>query len=714
MVSRSFPAVVGAAVLVLSQPAWAQPATPARELDRVTVTGAAVPGTIFEAARPANVVEQPELQLKIQPSLGETLADEPGLSATSYGPGASRPIIRGLDSNRIRILADGAGVFDVSNTSPDHALSLEPLAISRLEILRGPAALLYGTNAVGGIVNATSNRIPRQSIETPLTGAFESSFTSASTGRSFAGLLEGGYRGFNLHLDGSYRKSDDYEIPGFKRSAALRANDPLPPGESEIRGTLPDSRLETWQGAVGASYTWKRGYIGVSAASYHSLYGVPGFEEGVSIKLNQARYDLSGRFDQPFAGVKSIAFSAAVGRYRHQEISAKEGAGTLFKNRGYEGRLEVRNEPLAGFEGVIGVQLQHGKFAALGDEAFQQPTNTTNLAFFVFQERRFGPLRLELGARYEHADIKSSLFADLDDPDSLFGVRRKFDSFSGAIGLVWNFNNDIAGALSVSYTQRPPTGQELFANGPHLATGQFEVGTPGLGLEKSLALDASLRKRAGRVTGSINGFYYRFNGYVDQMDTGNRRVTDELDLPIFNFRGLPADFLGFEADVQFHLLGPLLAEPKNETRSKATAVADGKTARDVPAAAPASERDLYLEFRADYVRAENRDTGEALPRIPPLRLGGGLVYKQKAFSARVDYRRAFRQDRTADLETPTSGYNDLSASIQYQFGTGPVGWTAFVKGTNLTNAEQRVHASYLKDVTPLPARGVTVGLRATF
>lgn len=677
------------------------------DLDRVTVTGSALPGTIFDAARPITSLEQPELQTKVVGSLGETLADEPGLRSTAHGPGASRPIIRGLDANRIRLLADGAGVFDVSNTSPDHGVSLEPLTLSRIEILRGPAALLYGTNAVGGVVNATSNRIPRTSIDTPLTGAFESSFSSAAAGRSVAGVLEGGWRGFNWHLDASARAADDYAIPGFARSAALRASDPR---TEEVRGTLPDSALDTRQIAAGLSYTWKRGYLGISGSAYHSLYGVPGFEEGVSIKLNQARYDLSGRFDQPLAGFKSLGFSAAVGRYRHQEISAEEGAGTLFKNRGYEARLELRNEPLAGFEGLFGAQLQHGAFAALGDEAFQQPTRSTNLAFFLFQERRFGPVRLELGARYERATIKSSLFADRTDENSRFAVRRHFDSFSGALGLVWNVNDAYALAASLGYTQRPPTGQELFADGPHLATGQYELGTPDLGLERSLALDLSLRKRTGRVTGSLSAFYYRFRGYVDLTNTGARFANDELDLPVFRFAGLPADFLGFEAEAQIHLLAPLTAARAGEATSKAAALADPKSVRPTLA----GERLCYLELRADYVRAENRSTDEALPRIPPLRLGGGLVYRQKALSARIDYRHIFRQNRTATLETPTEGYDDLSASVQYEFQTRQVTWTAFVKGTNLTNAEQRVHSSFLKDVTPLPGRGVTLGLRAAF
>ncbi|MBS0657490.1 MAG: TonB-dependent receptor [Verrucomicrobia bacterium] len=677
------------------------------EFDRVTVTGSAIPGTIFDAARPITALEQPELQTKVVGSLGETLADEPGLRSTSHGPGASRPIIRGLDSNRIRILADGAGVFDVSNTSPDHGVSLEPLALTRIEILRGPAALLYGTNAVGGVVNATSSRIPRAPIEVPLTGAIESSFTSATNGRSVAGLFEGGSRGFNWHLDASAREADDYAIPGFARSAALRAADPLP---NEVRGTLPDSALDTKQIAGGFSYAGKRGYLGFSASAYRSLYGVPGFEEGVSIKLNQARYDVSGRLDQPFAGFKALSFSAAVGRYRHQEISAEEGVGTLFKNRGYEARLELRNEPLAGFEGLLGAQLQHSNFAALGEEAFQQPTRTTNLAFFLFQARRFGPVRLELGARYERAVVKSSLFADREDEDSRFAVRRTFDSFSGSLGLVWNPNDDYALAASLSYTQRPPTGQELFADGPHLATGQYEVGTPGLGLERSLALDVSLRKRTGRVTGSISAFYYRFRGYVDLTNSGARFVNDEFDLPVFRFAGLPADFMGFEAEAQIHLLAPVTVERAGTATSKAAEVADPKTVKPT---AP-GERVCYLELRADYVRAENRSTNEALPRIPPLRLGAGLVYRQKALSARIDYRHIFRQNRVAAFETPTEGYDDLSASVQYEFQTRAVTWTAFVKGTNLTNAEQRVHSSFLKDVTPLPGRGVTVGLRAAF
>ncbi len=716
--------------------------------DRVIVTGSPIPSTIFDSARPVTVLEQPELQRKLQATLGETLANEPGVTGTQYGAGASRPVIRGLDANRVRVLADGLGVFDVSNTSPDHAVSIEPLGAGRIEIVRGPAALLYGTNAVGGLVNVTSNRIPNAPIGTPLSGAVDFSFGSAGNARSGAALLEGGLRGFNYHLDASYREADDYDIPGFKRSAALRAASPLPDGESEIRGTLPDSGYSTKQIAGGGSYTWSAGYFGVGISAYHTLYGVPGFEEGVKIKLNQRRFDLSGRFDHPLPFLKSIDYKFGYAEYHHQEIN-DEGVGTLFKNKGYEGRVELRNAKVGGFEGVIGYQIQRGNFAAIGEEAFQQPTRTLNQAIFLFQEYAFKPFRFEVGARVEHQFVRTAGVADLPalDPNSFVDLdalastpaTRRFTTFSAAASLVWS-RDDISAALSVSHTARLATGQELFAFGPHLATAQYELGTVNAGPEKSLAVDLTLRKRAGMVTSSVSAFYYRFDNYIDLIDTGldfvsltlangtaSRRLvpranpavgipsdaTLEDQIRAFRFTGVPAEFRGFEAEAKIHLLGPVKAAGAEPT--KARVVAAGESGKAGPASvAEPNQSDLFLDLRVDYTRAGNRATGGALPRIPPLRIGLGLAYTNARASARVDFRRVFRQDRVDLFETPTPAYNDVSASVQYLLVTGPVQWSIFLKGNNLANAEERNHVSFLKDVTPLPGRSVTAGFRATF
>ncbi len=715
--------------------------------DRVIVSANALPGTIFDSARPVDVLEFPEIQVKLQATLGETLRDEPGVSATSYGQGASRPVIRGLDANRIRVIQDGLSVLDVSNTSPDHAVAIEPLAASKIEIVRGPAVLLYGTNAVGGLVNATSSRIPRSPV-TGLTGSVDASYGTVNDGVSYSGMLEGGYKGFSFHFDTSYRHANNYDIPGFKRSAELRARDPRPL-EDEPRDTLPDSRYETKQAGGGVSWAGSRGFIGFGGSAFHTLYGVPGFEEGVSIKLNQKRYESAGQLNQPFPGFRSIAYNFGYAAYAHQEQAPGE-LGTRFTSKGYEGRLELRNERFMGFEGVLGYQIQRGDFRAVGDESFQAPTRTQNHAFFVFQEIALGrQLRFEVGGRYEYQRVKGSAldlplvdgFVFPEEP-GFVPRRRTLHNFSAAGSLVWTPREDWNLAFSIGYTQRPPTGQETLAFGPHLATDQYEVGTPDLAKEKSLALDLTLRKRAGWVTGSVSGFYYRYSGYVDLLDTGldflsaadadgaevrqflgrgadaNPALAVDLRIPVFRFTGLDADFYGFEAEAQVHLLGPVPSSAAGD-RSRARDAADGKTARPGKSVArdpaPALARDLFIDLRGDYVRAETRGSnGFDLPRIPPLRLGAGLVYKDQRLTARVDYRRVFRQDQTAPLETETRGYNDLSASVQYTFASGPVTWTAYVKGANLTDAEQRNHVSYLKEVTPLPGRNVTVGLRASF
>ncbi len=672
--------------------------------ERVIVSSPGLADEAFTSSRPMTLLDANEIRLRAAPTLGDTLANEPGVSSSFYGPGTSRPVIRGLDGNRVRVLSDGVALFDVSNTGPDHGISLESTTAARIEILRGPAAIRYGATAIGGLISVTTGRIPESPLLRPIEGTFDTQFSSGSDGKVFTGVLQGGSGGFNYHFDAAYRNGHPYDIPGFKRSAALRAAEPLNPDETEIRGTLPNSQYETKEVGGGISYTWRGGFIGLGAGAYHTEYGVPNEEKHVVIKLNQRRFDLRGQLEHPLPGLESARFAFSSGSFKQSERGPDDvdGPGIVFKNRGFEGRLELRHQPVAGWTGMLGYQVQRSNFSVLGDQSFEPPTRTLNNGIFLSEERTFAPFRLEFGLRYENQRV------DIDAPAP---NRRNFHTFSASAGLVYLPNDDYSASVSVSYTQRPPSGLELFGDGPYVDIDRFVLGDSTLKSEKALAFDASLRKRTGWITGSANFFHYRFDNYVALLETGGTS-DDEFELPLARYTAVPASFIGFEADAQIHLLGPVLRPRPSDEKTKTRALT-GKEIAAPPAAAPA-RRDLYLDLRGDYTHAENRATSEALPRIPPLRLGAGLVYADGRITARVEYRRVFRQNRVSEFELPTPGYNDLVVSLDYQFSSGPLQWSAFVKATNLTNAEQRNHVSFIKDLAPLQARAAVVGLRASF
>jgi iron complex outermembrane receptor protein len=677
-------------------------ATPAdfAEHERVIVVSTPLGGELAEQTQPVSILTGNELMLRLEPTLGETLNQEPGVSSTYFGPGASRPVIRGLGDDRIRVLQDGLNTIDVSNVSPDHAATIEPLTIQTIEVVRGPGTLLYGPNTVGGIVNVIDNRIPSQRLDRPIEGKAEGRYGTVDGSRSGAGLVEFGLGPIVMHLDGYIRDTEDIEIPGFARSSRLRELQPLAPGEEEARGELPNSFTQSEGGAAGASYIWDGGYVGVAYSGIDSNYGTVA-EEDVTIDLSQRRYDLRGAFYKPFAPVKSVTYKFGYSDYTHTEFEGPE-VGTLFAIEGYDGRLEIAHEKIGRFEGLVGFQTQSTDFSALGSEAFLPPVRTDTNSGFVFEEVSFESIRLQFGGRYDHQ-------AEDRGANPLFGpsLSRTFNAFSGSAGLVYNFGKEYVIASSLAYTQRPPTYVELFANGPHIATNAFEIGDVDLQKEESVAVELSLRKTIGRVTGALSLFYYRFNNFIAAEPTGEFSEAEdgEEGLPIFAYRAVDAEFAGGELALTFHLIEPFAGE-------EATSSKDGKT---TTAGRPPSRHRLHFDLGADYVYAENLDANRSLPRITPFRINTALVYHwSDRFEGRIDGQYVAAQNRTAEFELPTDDYFLLSVTASYRIKAGPIDFDVYAKATNLTDAEARVHSSFLKDIAPLAGRGVLVGVRAAF
>lgn len=666
-------------------------------LEAVVVSASPLERTLFEQAQPVSLLTGDELKLALQPTLGETLSGTPGVHSTYFGPASSRPVIRGLDGDRIRVLQNGNNTIDASSVSADHAVSFDPVSVKSIEVVRGPATLLYGSNAIGGVVNVLDNRIPDERIDVPVRGSLEGRYGSINTERGGAFMLEGGIGGFNWHLEGYKRATDELHIPGFARSARLRRLEPLEDGEKEARDVLPNSDLRTEGLGGGMSYVWDSGYFGLAYSGFHSNYGTVA-ERDVTIDMEQRRWDFRGAFYNPFPLIRQIKYTVGVADYAHTEFEGAE-VGTEFENEGYDGRLEVKHEKIGLFEGAVGFQTEKSTFSALGAEAFLPPTETVSQSAFLFEEVAWDKVRLQLGVRYDHVNVESERIAAFGP-----GRTRDFQNVSTSAGLLYTPSEAYALALNVAYTQRAPTGQELFANGPHAATNAFEIGNPDFGSEKSFSVDLSLRKRTGRVTGAISVFYNRFTDFIGLFGNGEV-VEDEGDsLPVFVYRATNATFVGGEAELTFHLLSPATISDED---------ADGKTTRPItPEIAPQPTLDLKL--KTDYVWATDSDASNPLPRIPPFRASAAIQYQQYRWSASVEGQFSARQNRTSDFELPTDSYFLINASLGYRIALGNTEADLYVKGVNLTNTEARLHTSFLKDIAPLGGRGVICGMKVMF
>lgn len=654
--------------------------------DEILVTASPDVRSRYEVAQPTSVMSQEELQERLQPTLGETLSNEPGVTSTFFGPGASRPVIRGLGGDRIRVLDSGVGAGDASTTSPDHAVSIDPMSAERIEVLRGPATLLYGSSAVGGVVNVIDNRIPGEMPGEAFGGSVELRGGTVSDERGGFAQIGGGLGRFAWHLDFLKRETDDYEIPGFAESRAVReVEEESEGGEEEVFGFVPNSATESESGAVGFSYIGDSGFLGVSVSSLDSLYGIPGGahghegeegeegegeeEEAVRIDFEQRRYDLRGSVTRPFGVFRGANLRFGVTDYEHRELEGAE-VGTRFLNDSWEGRIELLQTPMGPLSGSVGFQALSRDFEAIGEEAFVPPTQTDSWAVFAFEELERGPWRFQFGARYENQDVTAE--TEGINHRSLSGV-------SGSLGIVWRADDAYSVGVSLARSTKLPNAEELFSNGPHIATRAFEIGDPDLKEETSLGVDVTLRKSNGPLTGELTFFTNRFDDYIFETATGEER--DGLD--VFQYVQRDAEFYGAELAGVWELFH---GEPDH----------------------------LDLEFGADFVRAELRDTGEPLPRIPPRRYRLGLHYRGDRLTGRIEGVRAEEQDRVSQFETPTEGYTLLNVSVGYRFLTNVAVYDILLRGTNLTDEEARSHVSFLKDFVPLPGRDVSLSLRVTF
>ena len=479
--------------------------------EEIVVNSGLDASALAETARPITVLAGIDLASRMKSTLGETLAEQPGVSATSFGPGASRPVIRGMGGDRVRILQGGVGTADASNTSPDHAVSFDPLSAEQIEVVRGPATLLYGSTAIGGVVNVIDGRIPEAKAERGLGGVFDLALGSVSGEKQGGASLQGGQKRFAWHADVLHRTTGDVQVP-------------LP------EGSVNNSATENTSGSAGASIVGDRGFFGANAAVFNTNYGIPS-EDGVTIDMKQRRLDLKGAIREPFGAFRGLKMRFGLSDYEHSELEGKQ-VGTRFDNQGYEGRLEFLHKDLGAFKGAFGFQAQGRDLTVTGEEAFLPPSQTRSLAAFVLEEIGTGRARLALGGRVERQAV------DLDRGDS-----RTTTGLSGSAGLTVRARDGIAFGLTLSYSERLPGAEELFSDGPHAATNAYEIGDPDLSKEKSLGFDASIKKSGGPLTGEVSFFRNAFTGYIFESFTA-----EEIDeLQVVRYEQRDATFSGFEA-----------------------------------------------------------------------------------------------------------------------------------------------------------------------
>ena len=642
------------------------------DLESVSVTGNPLGVGSDDLVVPVSVLNGRELSLRREGTLGETLNGIPGVTATQFGPNASRPVIRGLDAERVRIMQNGVGVLDASSLSFDHAVGIDPLIIEQIDVVRGPAALLYGGSAMGGVVNAIVHRIPKEQLN-GITGRAEARFGGPDSTRNGAAVVDVGNGLLAIHLDAYTRKTSDLDIPGFAVSKRKSQADGT---TRENKGTLVNSSADGDGGAIGASLTFDHGYVGASFSTLNNNYGTVA-EESVRIDMKSDRWDLASELTDLGGFIQRVKFRMAHTDYEHVEL--EDGAvGTTFKNRGLEGSFEAGHAPIASLNGVIGYQFSNTNFEALGEEAFVPSVNTQNQALYIYEELPINgenqlQHKITFGGRLGHTQVDSKNSDNFGD-----GQNNSFNPNSFALGGLYRINELWSVTGNLSHNERAPSYFELYANGAHIATGQYEVGNANFDKERSNGIDAQLRWKNGKSSMSVGAYYTRFTNFIGLFNTGNEIDVDGELLPEAQFNAVPAVFKGLEIEGQYVLTDQLL-----------------------------------FNWRGDYVHAKDKRNNEYLPRISPLRLGAGLQYRLNSFSAKLDVLHAFKQNKVAENELETDSYTNVTAMLAYKLPT-KFNVELFAKANNLLNDEIREHASFLKDIAPAGERSLLVGVRADF
>lgn len=675
--SLAFGGTAFAQVAAPNGPNAGAPVAPSDESEppQVRVDDVIVTGTPFGIGQRAttiatSVLDEEALAVAPAASLGDLLGGLPGLRSTSFAPGASRPVIRGLTGPRVQVLTNGVGLIDASSVSPDHQVATDPAESNRIEVVRGPATLAYGGSAIGGVVNILDGRVPEEQPEGGLDGALAAQASTVDDGSSFAGHADIGLGRFVLHLDGLSKEAGDYEIPAPSISQRLSDAEGIP---RVATGTQPNSfsELDAW--GVGGSFVADKGFAGVSWKETDSTYGVVA-EEDVFIHLEQQRFDARGeyRFDAgPFRAVRG---SYGQADYTHTEFEDVGVPGTIFASNGWEARADLVQRDRGGWNGAIGVQTLSRDFSAVGDEAYIPASAIDEVGVYTVQRLDRDGYGFEGGLRFDRRTLAATPLG------TSAGVERRFDNWSASGAAFVRPSPGLFLGLSLARNERAPSEVELFADGLHIATSAYERGDPTLDSEKVTTLEGTVHLDRGALRSDLHVYVSKYDGFIDARATGAEFVDGGESWPIFAYVQTGADFRGFEAQLAW----------------------DAWTSGD---------RVVTLEGAADMVDADT-DLGPAA-RIPPWSLTGRIRYASTPVDLSLEVRRVGEQDDVAAFELPTDGYTMVNLFGAWRpFADRNV--TLFAEGRNLGDAEAREHASFLKDVAPQPGRNLRVGINYRF
>lgn len=630
------------------------------------------------------VIGQRELVAQSAPTVGDALATQPGIASTGFAPGASRPVIRGLGGFRVSVQENGLGTGDVQKLSDDHAVPIDPLAAERIEVVRGPAALRFGSQALGGVVNATNSRIPEAIPQGGFRAMTSGGFNSVNGGREGSGMVEAGAGNFVIHADTFARSAGDYRIPG---------------------GRQANTGFDSSGYSLGGSYVVNQGYFGLAYSSFASTYFIPGSEAAARrnhIVLDQTKLTGKGEWRVRDYGIEAIRYWFSALDYKHDEVDGLGSdaiVGSTFLNKQMEARAEVQHKAVATglgeLRGAAGLQWGDRKLSAAGgDGVLLDPTKTRTLAGYVFEELQLTQrLKLQAAARIEQANVRGTastfptgLLPPPDDPDQT-PANRTFTPKSGSFGLLYSLPLGIVARGTLQHTERAPDATELFYKGPHDATQTFEIGDPALKIEQANTIEFGLKRARGQFRFDASAYHTQFKDFIYKRFTGVKCDGDfascgagsELDQIAYAQRN--ASFYGAEVQTEFDI-------------------------------APIWHGMWGIEGRYDFVHATFEDK-TFVPKITPHRLGGGLFYRDTNWLARVSLLHAFGQNRIASFETPTAGYNLLNAEVSYTMKLDPLAGIARdfvigIKAENLLDADIRNHVSYKKDEVLQPGRSVRV------
>jgi iron complex outermembrane recepter protein len=687
-------------------------------LEEVVVTANPLARATDDLSQSATVLQGEALRQQLANTLGETLARTPGLSNASFGENIGRPVIRGLQGSRVGVLSNSMALNDASAVSQDHAVAVEPFLADQIEVLRGPSTLLFGSGAIGGVVNTVSPTIPQAIPENGYSGRVTTQANTAADEEFAAGRLDLGGGSFALHVDGFHRRTEDYDIPGNARLYPEDEHEHEHEDEHEDEhegehedehgdeggdsGVLDNSYLKNEGATLGGSWIGEQWRLGAAYTEYKSDYGIPGGthahgheeehedeehegeeheeeeEAPVSIDLKSKRSEVELAGSDPIPGFEQFKVRFVDTDYEHTEFEGSE-VGTVFNSDSNNTRMELKHDPWGVWQGVFGLQYTDVDFSAVGAEAFLPGSTTKTAAAFWIEHADIGDWQFDVGMRYDDVDI--------DVPNTLVpeegsigpGSDADFAPFSASAGAIWHINDTLDLVFSVAHAERAPNVDELYANGPHIATQVFEIGDANLDKEANLHFEVGARATLGQFTASASVFSDNFNDYIYQEFTGE----EEDGLPVALWLQQDAEFVGGEVELAYDF------EPIRYGNVRAFAF-------------------------GDIVEGE-LSNNDNVPLQPPARTGLGIDWEYQGFSANTTWIHAFKQDNTAPFETDTPSYDLLNAELAYTMpNNGQLDWQVYVQGQNLIDEDIRNSTSTLKDFAPQIGRNVIVGVRMYF